>query len=398
MLLTRWKSIARVAGRRFFSSDERERTTKSMVLNFWTMHNDTSSDVQLIDKVLSSPVHKTKLQELRTSTQSDTLWNNAASAAKLLQQLSMLEKREAAAEQLHQTLDESKELFNMALEEGEDDVIASCVASVEAAATSAKKLRAELLMSQPADAASCFIEIHAGAGGTDSCDWVEMLLRMYTRWGEDQGFSTEVVNALPGDEAGYRSVCLKLNGSYAYGWARTESGVHRLVRISPFDSASRRHTSFAQVRVFPVAEATSGLNDIVIDPKELRIDTYRASGPGGQHVNKTESAIRITHLPTNIVVQCQSDRSQHRNKDTAMEMLKSRLLQLELLEQEAEKRKYTQGLGDNGWGSQIRSYVLHPYKMVKDHRTNLQLSNTSAVLDGDITPFIQEALTSNDLI
>ncbi|KDO32485.1 peptide chain release factor 2 [Saprolegnia parasitica CBS 223.65] len=380
------------ARRAWFSSDDVDRATKAMIADFWSTHDATSTDVALIAKVLASPSHTTALAQLRVASQSNTLWDDAANAAKLLQQLSVLEKRDAMADQLQQTLDETKELFDLALEENEEDVVAGCVASVATASMSAKKLRAELLMSEPADPSSCFLEIHAGAGGTESCDWVDMLLRMYMRWGTDQGFATELVNAVPGDEAGYRSVCLRLDGSYAYGWTRTEAGVHRLVRISPFDSASRRHTSFAQVRVFPLAAAIPGASDIRIDVKDLRIDTYRASGPGGQHVNKTESAIRITHLPTNIVVQCQSDRSQHRNKDTAMEMLRARLLQLELIDQENERRKYTQGLGDNGWGSQIRSYVLHPYKMVKDHRTNVSKSNTSAVLDGDITPFIQEAL------
>ncbi|OQR98155.1 peptide chain release factor [Achlya hypogyna] len=362
MLVAARRCLARprTALRAFSSADDTDRATKSMIAGFWSAHAATSSDVALVCKVLSAPGHLGELADLREATQSEALWDDPARAAKLLQQLSVLEKRGSTAEKLVQTLDETKELFDLALEESEDDVVASCVASVEAASVAAKKLRAELLMSEPADASSCFLEVHAGAGGTESCDWVDMLLRMYSRWAQEQGFSTDLVNAVPGEEAGHRSICLRLDGSYAYGWARTEAGVHRLVRISPFDSASRRHTSFAQVRVYPLAATVPGAQDIRIDTKDLRIDTYRASGPGGQHVNKTESAIRITHLPTNIVVQCQSDRSQHRNKETAMEMLRARLLQLKLLEQENEKRKYTQGLGDNSWGSQVRQLMLSP--------------------------------------
>ncbi|KAF0689397.1 Aste57867_19159 [Aphanomyces stellatus] len=393
-LLRRQLPLCQPATARFFADDS-VRSTKNLASDFAEKHHAAASTLAQIRHVLAAPAHTTQLAQLQRATSREDLWNNATEAAMLLQQLSVLEKRETAAAHWHATLADTKELFEMAMDESEQRVLEDCVATVDEAEAAAKKLHAELLLSEPMDPSSCFVEIHAGAGGTESGDWVEMLLRMYMRWTEahTDGYQAEVVHAVLGEEAGYRSVCLRVEGSYAYGWLKTEAGVHRLVRISPFDSAARRHTSFAQVRVFPlVTEAVAGAKDIVISPKDLRIDTYRASGPGGQHVNKTESAIRITHLPTNIVVQCQSDRSQHRNKDTAMEMLRARLLQLELLEQDQERRKYTQGLGDNAWGSQIRSYVLHPYKMVKDHRTNLATSDTKGVLDGDISGFIQEAL------
>ncbi|ETW08317.1 peptide chain release factor 2, variant [Aphanomyces invadans] len=349
-------------------STESIRSTKVLLSDFADKHQSASSTVSLIQQVLTTPQHAADLSRLREATSHSTLWEDPVEAAGLLQQLSVLEKRDAVAAQLLQTLNDTKELFDMAMDENDVNLLRDCVETVGAADVTAKALRAELLLSEPTDSSSCFLEIHAGAGGTESGDWVEMLLRMYSRWTESHpdGYRVEVVHAVLGEEAGYRSVCLRIEGSYAYGWLKTEGGVHRLVRISPFDNQSRRHTSFAQVRVFPLAvhggaKATAAAMEIFA--KDLRIDTYRASGPGGQHVNKTESAIRITHLPTNIVVQCQSDRSQHRNKDTAMDMLRARLLQLELLKEDEEKKKYTQGLGDNTWGSQIRSYVLHPYKV-----------------------------------
>ncbi|ETV67601.1 peptide chain release factor 2 [Aphanomyces astaci] len=377
---------------------ESTRSTKALVSDFMDKYQSASSTVSLIHQVLATPQHAADLLRLRHATSHASLWDDPVQAASLLQQLSVLEKRDTVATQLTQTLDDTKELFDMAMDENDVSVLDDCVATVDDAEVTAKNLRAALLLSEPTDPSSCFVEIHAGAGGTESGDWVEMLLRMYTRWAEahPDGYRAEVVHAVLGEEAGYRSVCVRIDGSYAYGWLKTEGGVHRLVRISPFDSQSRRHTSFAQVRVFPLA--ARGDTKVVapeISTKHLRIDTFRASGPGGQHVNKTESAIRITHLPTNIVVQCQSDRSQHRNKDTAMDMLRARLLQLALLEQDVEKKKYTQGLGDNAWGSQIRSYVLHPYKMVKDHRTNMTCANAKGVLDGDISPFIQQVLVAS---
>eukprot|EP00644_Phytophthora_capsici_P009649 jgi/Phyca11/570026/estExt2_Genewise1.C_PHYCAscaffold_350122 len=256
----------------------------------------------------------------------------------------------------------------------------------------AQKLRLELLLSHESDARSCFVEIQAGAGGTDSCDWTAMLARMYSRWGESRGFQVQYVDESVGEEAGFRSVMLRLDGAYAYGWAKTEAGVHRIVRISPFDSASRRHTSFAQVRVYPIAAESSSNEELEISTKDLRIDTFRSSGPGGQHVNTTDSAIRITHLPTGIVVQSQSDRSQHRNKAEAMAMLRAKLYQRKIEDEARARQQFAQGLGDNAWGNQIRSYVLHPYQLVKDHRTNYSEGNTTQVLDGSIDHFIEKML------
>lgn len=258
-----------------------------------------------------------------------------------------------------------------------------------AISSAAEKLEIECLFSGEADSNNCFLEINAGAGGTESHDWASMLMRMYLRFGERMGFKTEIINIIAGEEAGIKSCCIKFKGEMAYGWLKTESGVHRLVRISPFNAAGKRMTSFASCWVYPEVDENI---DIVIEDKDLRIDTYRASGAGGQHVNTTDSAVRITHIPTNIVVQCQNDRSQHRNKAEAMQMLKARLFEMELQKKNEEANKENAKKTDNSWGHQIRSYVLQPYQMVKDLRTNYETSNSNAVLDGDIEKFISSSL------
>lgn len=263
------------------------------------------------------------------------------------------------------------------------------VKSIEKLHALSKQRYVECLFSGDADGNDAFMEIHAGAGGTESQDWANMLLRMYLRWAERHKFKTEIIHEIAGEEVGVKSVTLRISGHNAYGWAKTESGVHRLVRISPFDSNARRHTSFASVWVYPVVDDTI---DITIDEKDLRVDTYRASGAGGQHVNKTDSAIRITHLPTNIVVQCQNSRSQHRNRAEALNMLKARLYEQELQKQEEERNASNAQKTEIGWGHQIRSYVLHPYQMVKDLRTEAETSNTAAVLDGDLDELITASL------
>jgi len=249
--------------------------------------------------------------------------------------------------------------------------------------------RVKMVLSEEYDANDAILSIHPGAGGTESQDWAQMLLRMYTRWMELKNYKHQIVDLQPGDEAGIKSATIMVKGDYVYGYLKSESGVHRLVRISPFDANHRRHTSFASVFVFPDIENEIELD---IDEKDLRIDTYRSSGAGGQHVNVTDSAVRITHIPSNIVVQCQNERSQHRNKATAMKILKSRLYKKQLEEQEMEMEKMHGEKKDIAWGSQIRSYVLHPYRMIKDHRTSMEVGNADKVLDGDLDPFIEAFL------
>lgn len=282
-------------------------------------------------------------------------------------------------------------LIEMAEAEGDEALVEESVQALQALAVRIAKLELESLLSGEADANDCFIEIHPGAGGTESYDWAAMLYRMYIRWAERRGFKVEIIDEQAGDEAGIKSATLKVMGHNAYGWAKTESGVHRLVRISPFDSNARRHTSFASVWIYPEIDDTI---EIVIEDKDLRIDTFRASGAGGQHVNKTDSAVRITHIPTGIVVASQHSRSQHQNRAEAFKMLRARMYELALQKREAAADALNATKTDIGWGHQIRSYVLHPYQMVKDLRTGVETSNTQAVLDGDIDMFVNAALAA----
>jgi peptide chain release factor 2 len=290
---------------------------------------------------------------------------------------------------LEQSLKDSIELIELAEMEDDATVLSEAETSLEQLKTYAARLQLETLLSGEADSNDCFIEINAGAGGTEAQDWAEMLARMYSRWAEAHNYKLEILDENAGEEAGIKSITFKVIGHQAYGWLKTESGVHRLVRISPFDSNARRHTSFASVWVYPVIDDSI---QVEVEEKDLRIDTYRASGAGGQHVNKTESAIRITHTPTNIVVQCQSDRSQHRNRAQAMSMLKARLYELELRRREEKLSNQAASKTDIGWGHQIRSYVLQPYQMVKDNRTGVERGNAAAVLDGDIDCYLEAAL------
>jgi peptide chain release factor 2 len=300
-----------------------------------------------------------------------------------------LERNLGSYSEIERELNDTVELIQMAEDEGDEAMVQDAVASLETLRRRAGKKELESLLSGEADGNDCYLEVHAGAGGTEAQDWAQMLLRMYVRWAERRGFKVEWLEESPGEEAGIKSVTLKIAGENAYGWLKTESGVHRLVRISPYDSQARRHTSFASAWIYPVVDDAI---DIEILDKDLRIDTYRASGAGGQHVNKTESAIRITHMPTNIVVQCQSDRSQHRNRATAMQMLKARLYEHELRKREAATEAANASKTDIGWGHQIRSYVLQPYQMVKDTRTGVEVGNAPAVLDGDIDGFLEASL------
>ncbi len=300
-----------------------------------------------------------------------------------------LEKTIGEWESLGRELQEGRDLYQMAEEEGDAAVTEEIAQQATVLLQRVDALELQRMLSGEADINNAFLEIHPGAGGTESQDWAEMLLRMYSRWCDAHGYKAEITDYQPGDEAGCKSVSLRIEGEFAYGYLKTEGGVHRLVRISPFDSAARRHTSFASVYVYPEVDETI---QVEIEEKDLRIDTFRASGAGGQHVNKTSSAIRITHFPTGIVVQCQSGRSQHRNKDEAMNMLKSRLFQLELDKRAEESQAVNDAKSDIGWGHQIRSYVLHPYRMVKDLRTGVEKGNADAVLDGDLDDFLRAAL------
>ncbi len=283
---------------------------------------------------------------------------------------------------------ESAELLEMAVAEEDADTLAEVEADLAGAQAELEKMEFRRMFSGEMDAANAFVDIQAGSGGTEAQDWAEMLLRMYLRWGEAQGFGMELIEASPGDVAGIKSATIRVDGEYAYGWLRTETGVHRLVRKSPFDSGNRRHTSFAAVFVSPEVDDNV---DIEINPADLRIDVYRASGAGGQHVNRTESAVRITHNPTGIVVQCQNDRSQHKNKATAMKQLKARLYEREMAERRAQAQAVEDTKADIGWGSQIRSYVLDQSR-IKDLRTGVEIGNTQSVLDGQIGPFIEASL------
>lgn len=277
------------------------------------------------------------------------------------------------------------------MEENDEETAKEIISEVKALSKEIDTLKIETILSGEYDRNDAILTLHTGVGGSDANDWTEMLLRMYTRWCEKKGYSLETIDYLPGDEAGVKSVTLKVKGEFAYGYLKAEKGIHRLVRISPFNANGKRQTSFASVEVLP--ELTSD-QDIEINPVDLRIDTYRAGGAGGQHVNKTESAVRITHIPTGIVVQCQNERSQFSNRDTAMGMLKSKLIELKERAHKEKIEDLTGELKDMGWGSQIRSYVFHPYSMVKDHRTNVETSNVNGVMDGDIDNFIIAYLNS----
>ena len=290
---------------------------------------------------------------------------------------------------IEQELEDNITLIELGETEDDEGTLNEADAMLELLRARSAKRELETLLSGEADSNDCFLEVHAGAGGTESQDWAEMLIRMYVRWADAHDYKVEWLEESPGEEAGIKSATIKISGYNAYGWLKTESGVHRLVRISPYDSAARRHTSFSSAWVYPVIDESI---DVAFEDKDLRVDTYRASGAGGQHVNKTDSAIRITHIPTGIVVQCQNDRSQHRNRTAAMDMLRARLYERELKIREEQAQAEHDAKTDIGWGHQIRSYVLQPYQMVKDLRTEVETSNTQGVLDGDLDQFMAASL------
>lgn len=326
-------------------------------------------------------------ENLQSKTISPDFWNDKKSAQRILKQIQSIDNEIKLWEDMNNEFLEV-ELYNE-LSEIEDKPEPDYEKALIKFSENLDKLEFRKLLNHRDDSRSAILTIHPGAGGTESQDWAKMLFRLYTRWCERTGYKINILDILDGDIAGIKDVSIEVSGDYAYGYLKSEGGVHRLVRISPFDSNSKRHTSFASVFVYPVVDDDV---EIKIDEKEIRIDTYRASGAGGQHVNKTDSAIRITHIPTNIVVQCQNERSQLKNKNTAMKMLKAKLYQAELEKQSKEKEKLEQQKMDIGWGSQIRSYIFHPYNLVKDHRTNEEVGNVSAVMDGKIDNFIRAYL------
>ncbi len=334
---------------------------------------------------------QTRLDEIEELENSQEFWNDAENAAKIQKEKTQLERKLDKYSIAKNAIEDAKELYEMAKEENDEESSSECFEGAEELERQIFNMEIEVLLSEDTDSNNAILSIHPGAGGTESQDWASMLLRMYKRWAERRGFSVEVLDYQAGDEAGIKDVSILIKGENAYGYLKVENGIHRLVRISPFDSNAKRHTSFSSVMVSP--EIDDNIN-IEIEDKDIRIDTYRASGAGGQHVNKTESAIRITHIETGVVVQCQNDRSQHKNKATAMKMLKSRLYELELEAQKAE----TAGIAKSeiGWGHQIRSYVMQPYQQVKDTRSNEAYSNVSAILDGDIDKMIEDVLISQN--
>lgn len=330
-----------------------------------------------------------RLDELNARVEDPDLWNDPKAAEDVMRERRRLEGSVTAAKEIQENKDGTVELIELAEMEGDDDLASEGVRDLEALADRADKDKVQALLSGEADGNDCYIEIHAGAGGTESQDWAEMLQRMYQRWAEKRGYKVNIIDYHAGDQAGIKSATLEIKGENSYGYSKTESGVHRLVRISPYDSAAKRHTSFSSVWVYPIIDDSI---EIEINESDLKIDTYRASGSGGQHVNTTDSAVRITHIPSGIVAASQNDRSQHKNRATALGMLKSRLYEAELQRREAEALGEYEAKTDIGWGHQIRSYVLQPYQQVKDLRTGFVSTAPSDVLDGDLDGFIAAAL------
>ena len=319
-------------------------------------------------------------------------WSNKSKAENNLKQKKIYEDLIGNYQNSIKQFEELKDLYNLALEENNDTVLKETEKNILNLYKNIKSNEIKCFLSNEADSLNSYLEIHAGAGGTESQDWAEMLRRMYMKWASGKDFKCQLISEHKGDEAGIKSSTIKIDGNYVYGFLKSESGIHRLVRISPFDSGARRHTSFASVWVYPVVDESI---KVEIFEKDLRVDTYRSSGAGGQHVNTTDSAVRITHIPTKIVVQCQSERSQHKNKETCMNMLKARLYDYEIKKREQENKNVESSKSEIGWGHQIRSYVLQPYRLVKDNRTNFESTNPDKVLDGAIDEFLEQSLISN---
>ncbi|TLG75654.1 peptide chain release factor 2 [Methylocystis sp. B8] len=350
---------------------------------------DIEQSIGLLRRHLDVDTSQRRLAELNVRAEDPALWNDPEAAQKVMRERTQLEEQIGALSSLVRELDDALTLVELGQSEDDPDTEKEGVDALKSVLKQARARQIEALFSGEADANDTFIEVHSGAGGTESQDWARMLFRMYARWGERHKFKVEVIEETPGEEAGIKSGTILVKGHNAHGWAKTESGVHRLVRISPFDSNARRHTSFASVWVYPVVDDRIEVN---VNESDCRIDTYRSSGAGGQHVNTTDSAIRITHLPTGIVVACQAERSQHKNRATAWNMLRARLYELEIEKREAEANKVAASKTEIGWGHQIRSYVLQPYQLVKDLRTGFTSGTPSGVLDGELDDFMQASL------
>ncbi|HJS86470.1 MAG TPA: peptide chain release factor 2 [Acetobacteraceae bacterium] len=355
------------------------------------LNQQIEQSIALLRRHLDWDVAQARLEELNARAEDPSLWNDPATAQKVMRERNHLAAQIEGVRRLQSEVADTVGLIEMAEADGDSAMVADGMASLRALGEEAKRRETESLLSGEADANDAFVEINAGAGGTEAQDWAEMLMRMYTRWAERRGYKVQVMEESEGEQAGVKSVTLRVSGDHAYGWLKTEAGVHRLVRISPFDANARRQTSFASVWVYPVVDDNI---EIDINEGDLKVDTYRASGAGGQHVNKTESAIRITHLPTGIIVACQTDRSQHRNRATAMAMLRARLYEQELQKREAAAAAAESAKADIGWGHQIRSYVLAPYQLVKDLRTGVEKGNPGAVLDGELDEFMAASLAA----
>ncbi len=335
---------------------------------------------------------KRRISELEETTCRPGFWDDSQEAQKIVREMSRLKERVELHESLLREAEDLCGLLELAEAEGDEELYREASAELSRLNKRFREYELSVMFKGEHDESNAIVSLHAGAGGTDAQDWVEMLLRMYTRWAEDNGYEVEIMDYLPGEEAGIKSVTMMIKGKYAYGKMKAEAGVHRLIRVSPFDASGRRHTSFALVSVLPEIQEDV---EVAISPDDLRIDTFRAGGAGGQHVNKTDSAVRITHLPTGIVVQCQNERSQHANKLAALKILRARLYELKQKEQEESLQRLKGEHKDIAWGNQIRTYVLNPFSMVKDHRTGLEVGNVNAVLDGDINDFIAAYLAKS---
>ncbi|HEL8099865.1 TPA: peptide chain release factor 2 [Escherichia coli] len=349
---------------------------------------DLTERSDVLGGIFDYDAKKERLEEVNAELEQPDVWNEPERAQALGKERSSLEAVVDTLDQMKQGLEDVSGLLELAVEADDEETFNEAVAELDALEEKLAQLEFRRMFSGEYDSADCYLDIQAGSGGTEAQDWASMLERMYLRWAESRGFKTEIIEESEGEVAGIKSVTIKISGDYAYGWLRTETGVHRLVRKSPFDSGGRRHTSFSSAFVYPEVDDDI---DIEINPADLRIDVYRASGAGGQHVNRTESAVRITHIPTGIVTQCQNDRSQHKNKDQAMKQMKAKLYELEMQKKNAEKQAMEDNKSDIGWGSQIRSYVLDDSR-IKDLRTGVETRNTQAVLDGSLDQFIEASL------